>query len=307
MKKRNYAPIVVFVYNRPDKARRTIESLSNNELSKECDVYIFSDGPKNERATEGVNEVRDYLDSLDNNNPFNSLVIEKSPVNKGLAMSIIGGVSRIITEYGRAIIVEDDLILSKYFLNYMNECLDYYENDDRIWSISGYSPRLKSLDNYDKNVYLDYRASSWGWGTWKDRWDKVDWTVPDYNRFRFNPFFYIRFCRGGNDLPSMMKAQMKGKIDSWAVRWCYYQSRYDKLSISPKNSLVSNDGFDGSGINCNEDGSKKFSKVNLETSKTEWKNNDLIINRRIIKELYDLNHLSITIRIRDLLRRILKK
>ena len=122
--------------------------------------------------------------------------IYESPYNKGLACSIIDGVTKIVNDYEKIIVLEDDLITTPNFLNFMNQALHFYITDATIFSISGYTLNLPSLPSYSKDFYLGYRGSSWGWGTWKDRWDEVDWEIKDYDKFKIDPLAQLRFMRG---------------------------------------------------------------------------------------------------------------
>ena len=307
MEKKGYAPVVAFVYNRPDKAKKMMESLAGNKYAKDSDLFIYSDGPKNENARDGVEKTREYIDSVKETGHFLSVTIIKAEKNKGLAASVISGVGEVMDRYGRAIVVEDDLILSPGFLAYMNTCLDYYSEDKRIWSVSGYTPMLRSAKRYEKDVYLNYRASSWGWGTWKDRWDMVDWNVSDYDSFKYNPVANIRFCLGGNDQPSMLRTQMKGKLDSWAIRWCYAQSRRGMYSIAPTHTLVENSGLDGSGTNSRKGDKKKLGGCIEEEHGRSWTYDDLKPEPSLLFMFYRAYHLSIYIRIRDKIQEIMHK
>ena len=244
---KNLAPIVLFVYARPEHTKNTIEALSKNELASESQLWIFSDNAKKEKAIENVEKVREYIHSIENKNLFKSVKIIEAEKNKGLANSIIEGVTKIINEYRKVIVLEDDLVASKYFIKFMNEALDFYERNDSIWSISGYNLPIEIPKDYMKEVYLSYRGCSWGWATWKDRWNTVDWKVEDYKSFKHNYFKRKRFNRGGPDMSQMLDNQMQGKCDSWAIRWCYEQSKQNKYTIYPVKSLVDNQGLDGSG------------------------------------------------------------
>src|SRR5690554_6366718 len=133
------APVVIFVYNRPEHTKKTIEALSKNFLAEETEVFIYCDAAKNEKSKERVEQVRDYVDSLNKRSYFKSISIIKAQSNKGLAKSVISGVNEIIMKYGKVIVVEDDLISSKDFLQYMNDALNYYESNSKIWSISGFN------------------------------------------------------------------------------------------------------------------------------------------------------------------------
>lgn len=299
-----YAPVLVFVYKRLEQTKKTFESLMDNKLAKESEVYIFSDGAKNENDREDVERVRKYINNPQIKGAFKNVFIKEQEVNRGLAKSIITAVSQVISEKRKVIVIEDDLEISPYFLDYMNECLNFYQKDSRIWSVSGYSPKLTSLRAYDKNVYLNYRASTWGWGTWLDRWETVDWEVKDYKKFKYNIMWRILLCRGGNDMPSMLKAQMRGRIDSWGIRWCYSQSRKDMLSVAPKVSLVRNNGFDGKGTHSSIDDNERFQCNVLESDKKDWLVKNIKINSDICRELYRLNSIPLWKRIQEKLQEI---
>lgn len=234
------APIVLFTYNRLSETKQTIESLQKNYLANESLLFVFSDGPKNDVGKEKVTAVRDYLGSV---NGFRKVHIKESQINIGLANSIIYGVSEIIKEYGKAIVLEDDLITSPNFLNFMNETLNEFYNDHRIFSIAGYTPDLPALSQYPFDYYLSCRGSSWGWGTWKDRWESVDWELKEYSAFKYNLKANYQFAKGGIDLPGMLRDQVQGKINSWAIRWVYQQFKNQQLTVYPKLSKVKSVGF----------------------------------------------------------------
>ena len=238
MENKILSPIVLFTYRRiPNK---TIKSLLKNRLAIESELYIFSDGYKNEIDKEDILEVRKYLKEIDG---FRKVTIVESSNNKGLANSIIEGVTKVLDEYGKVIVLEDDLIVANDFLEYMHEALEFYENDKKIWSIAGYAPELPCLKERKDELYLSPRASSWGWATWSDRWQMVDWSVADWQEFKKDKKAIERFNLGGNDMYKMLELQMLGKLDSWAIRWCYSQFRQEKYTVYPVQSKVINDGF----------------------------------------------------------------
>ena len=278
--KRKYAPIIVFVYARPEHTKKMFESLEKNYHIKESDVFIFSDYQKNERSKEKVNEVRKYINETLDKNKFKSVTIFEAKKNTGLAKSVISGVTEVINKYGKAIVLEDDLILSKNFIDYMNDALDYYGKDKKIWSISGYNLPITIPNEYDKDVYFSYRGSSWGWATWKDRWATVDWNVSDYQKFKHNIFKRNKFNRGGFDLSQMLDAQMHKKCDSWAIRWCYQQSKENSFTVYPVKSLVKNIGLDGSGTHLanTNDYSVEVNDEKIEFTK------EIILNKKILKK-----------------------
>jgi hypothetical protein len=233
------SPVCLFTYNRPDETTQTVKALKKNYLAPQSDLYVFSDGPKNASAAPGVEKVREFINRLSG---FRSVTLFESETNKGLADSIISGVSQIINRHGRVIVVEDDLVSSPNFLDFMNGALDFYSINDRVFSLSGYSMDLPSLRDYPADFYAGYRASSWGWATWKDRWEGVDWEVKGYDRFRYDIFQQLRFMRGGSDMPRMLRKQMNGRIDSWAIRWCFDQFSKDMVTIFPARSKIINIG-----------------------------------------------------------------
>lgn len=258
------APIVLFTYRRVPK--ETIESLLENDLASISKLFIFSDGSKNELDKSDVIEVRDYLKSI---RGFKNVIIKKSEKNKGLASSIIGGVSEIMNKYAKVIVLEDDLIVSNNFLEYMNEALEYYKDDIKIWSISGYGPKLPCFENYEKDLYLSPRGSSWGWASWKDRWEIIDWDVKDFKLLKNNKQLREQFELGGNDMYKMLELQMLGKIDSWAIRWCFNQFMQAKYTVYPVKSKTVNAGFNDSKGTHNSGNNNKWD-VNASDDKVQF-------------------------------------
>lgn len=233
------APIVIFVYNREEELIKTVESLKLNYLAEESELYIFSDGPKRNTDEVKIQRVQEYILTIEK---FKKINIIKHNVNKGLANSIIDGVTEIIEKHGKVIVLEDDLITSPNFLEFMNHALLFYEHDPGVLSVSGYTLDLKSLSN-SKDYYFGYRASSWGWGTWKEQWEKIDWTVSDYEKFITNRSLRKQFNRGGSDMSKMLQRQQEGKNDSWAIRFCYHQFKHDLKTVFPTTSKVQSIGF----------------------------------------------------------------
>lgn len=246
------APVVIFAYNRLEHLKKLFCSLEECTLASETEVYIYQDGPEpRKQDSKNVKEVRAFLESyVVSNNHFKKCILTTQNEHKGLANSVILGVSNVINQYGRVIVLEDDLIVTKDFLLYMNRALSYYHQDKAIWSVSGNGNETELLNKYDKDVFFDVRGDSWGWGTWKNRWNKVDWQVKDYPFFKYNWIAQYKFNRGGNNLSNMLDMQMLNKIDSWAIRWWYSQHRHKMLTVYPTHALVYNIGFDGTGTHC---------------------------------------------------------
>lgn len=241
------APIVLFVFNRPEHTRRTLESLKKNPLAVESELFVYSDGPRSWKDDADVATVRAFIDTLDG---FKRITVYKRSTNCGLAGSVIAGVTDVIHQYGKAIVIEDDLQFSPYFLNYMNEALVRYKDDPRIFSVGGFSPPLEMPEGYAGDSYLSYRCCTWGWATWWDRWDNVDWDIKDFDSFINDQEMVERFNRGGEDMSQILKLQMAGKISSWGIRWDYAHFKNDAYCFRPTYSIVGNMGNDGSGIHC---------------------------------------------------------
>ena len=256
------APIIIFTYRR--QIDKLIESLLKNDLSAQSELYIFSDGYKSDIDKKDVLDVRNSLKLI---NGFKKINIQEYDKNNGLARSVIDGVTSIINKYERVIVLEDDLVVSENFLNYMNEALEFYENSENIWSISGYTPTFECLKDYNHDVYLSLRASSWGWATWKNRWEKIDWEIKDWNIFRSDEKAIQAFNKGGNDLFKMLEIQMLGKIDSWAIRWCYSQFRNNAFTIYPRESKIVNIGFDEKGTHNSNGEERWFSTLSSKVVK----------------------------------------
>lgn len=234
------SPVILFTYNRLEETKKTVENLKQATLFDKTDIYIYSDGAKNLEAEETVKKVRRYLEEL---SKYKNIKITYSEKNKGLAKSIIEGVTKIIERYGKVIVLEDDLLVSRDFLIYMNEALYTYKDRDDIWSISGFSPNVDIPKDYKEDIYLTFRGCSWGWATWKDRWETIDWEVKDFKELKKSKKLKNQFNISGNDMFKMLELQMLGKINSWAIRWCYSQFKQQKYTVYPVISKVKNIGF----------------------------------------------------------------
>lgn len=247
MKIDNYAPICLFVFKRLSHTKATVETLQKNFLANKSCLYIFSDAGRNEREIKQVNEVREYLTTITG---FKDIQIFKASENNGLAGSIISGVSKILDIHHQAIILEDDLLTTPNFLDYMNQCLSFYKSNPKVLSISGYAPKITPPDNYSFDNAFNIRASSWGWATWKDRWDQVDWECAHFSDLMKSRKAIRNFNKGGSDLTSMLKRQMAGQISSWAIRFCFHQFINDQFDVIPIASLVFNNGFGDDASHC---------------------------------------------------------
>ncbi len=241
------APIALFVYNRPEHTRQTLESLRANRLAQQSDLFVFADGAKNESGAAAVGAVRKLLRAIDG---FKSVTIIERDRNLGLSKSVISGVTQLCNEYGRAIAIEDDVMTAPDFLDFMNRALELYADKPRIFSVCGFNLPIAVPTSYSYDAFCSYRFMCWGWGTWKDRWDKADWSVEDFPEFMADREKQKRFNQGGDDLCGLLARHMEGKVDSWDTVWAYTHSKHDGVALLSVDSKVYNIGFDGTGIHC---------------------------------------------------------
>lgn len=252
----SYAPIALFTYSRADHTRSAVESLLRNAEAGESDLYIFSDGPKTAEKAAAVAENRRYIHTITG---FKSINIVEREKNRGLANSLIAGITDVINKYGKVIVVEDDLILSPYFLRFMNEGLEKYKDDDRIGTISAYVPAVNHL--LPETFFLEY-FQCWGWATWKRAWELLETDArPLLKGLRFKKTKFD--VGGGCGNYGNLYCQKVGLVDSWYLR--FYASLFlkGKLSLYPGRSLATNEGLDGSGTHC---GSAMLSTYSTELS-----------------------------------------
>lgn len=241
----NTAPILIFCFNRPIHTAQTIDALSKNYLAESSDVYFFLDGAKSDKDQKNIDAVYEVINRKYN---FRSTTIIRSEKNKGLANSIIDGVTNTIEKYGKVIVLEDDIVTNKFFLTYMNKALNLYKNEQNIWHISGWNYPISYKDLEDS--FFHQIMNCWGWATWSDRWQFFEknpmkiiknWTQEDIIKFNLN---------GAYNFWSQIELNQKGIINTWAIFWYATIFQSNGLCLNPTQSLVNNIGLDGSGENC---------------------------------------------------------
>jgi hypothetical protein len=239
------APVALFVYNRPELTSRTLEALASNRLAEKTSLFVFADGPRRAEDTVKVQEARLVAASASG---FAGVTLLASVPNLGLSRSIIGGVTRLTEEFGETIVLEDDIVTSSHFLDFMNDALEKYREEERVAAISGYLP---PFDIALPETFFQRDADCWGWGTWKRAWNRFNPDGPallaELGRRGLLGFFDQD---GTANYVEMLKAQIAGKNDSWAVRWRASVILADMLSLYPGRSLTNNIGFDGSGTHA---------------------------------------------------------
>lgn len=246
----NLAPIIVFCYNRPWHVEQTLDALSRNELADKSTLYIYCDGPKTDASDEQRQKIAAVRQVVRKRQWCKEVHIVEAEQNKGLANSIISGVTDVVNHHGKVFVLEDDLVSSPHMLRFVNQVLDYYEEFAGVFSISVNRPPLSKMeipDDYPYDVFACLRSYSTGWGTWKDRWNKVVWSMEEFDRCKKNPDMLRALCRLGEDFPPMLQMQEDGLIDSWAVRFGFAHFKHHSVAILPCRSYVTNIGFDGTG------------------------------------------------------------
>lgn len=239
------SPVLLFVYNRPEHVRRAVESLLNNSLSAESELYVFSDAAKDADSAPAVEEVRTYIKGI---RGFKEIHLVEREQNWGLARNIIDGVTALVERYGKVIVLEDDLVVAPYFLQFMNEALETYKDEPRIGHIQACD---FTQDGALPDTFLIKWTGSWGWGTWARAWRLFNPDGTALLKQLEERHLTREFDFGGNyPFTRMLRRQIAGKNNSWAIRWNASLFLSDILSLNVGRSLVQNEGFDGSGTNC---------------------------------------------------------
>lgn len=285
-KNRELAPIVLFVYNRLQHTEQTVNALVKNDLAKDSDLFIFSDSPSADSHREGVQAVRRYIHQIQG---FRSITIVERSENWGLARNIIDGVTGIIKKYGKVIVLEDDLVTSKYFLTYMNQALNEYEPQKEVMHINGY---LYPIDTVElPETYFLRFPLPWGWATWQDRWvyfernaEKLisEFTpsdIYDFNLEGTNPNFW-----------EQVLLNKEKKMYTWYIFWYAAVFTHKGLCLYPNQTLVKNIGFDGTGIHC---GVTVLYDVFLNNKRVGNFNKNMLVNEvafQRVKNFYQRNN-----------------
>ncbi|MGF7079864.1 hypothetical protein [Mucilaginibacter sp. UYCu711] len=239
------APIVLFVYNRPAKTQIALNTLAANPEAKQSILYIYCDGEKAGASNETLEKIKETRIIAKNENRFKEVKVIEQAHNKGLSNSIITAVTEICNKYGSIIVLEDDIVTAPFFLCYMNEALQLYKDVDNVGCISGYwYPIKKKLPE----IFFLRNFSCWGWATWSRAWNIFEEDgckiLLDLKEKKLTKQFDLD---GSIKYTQMLKDQISGKNNSWAIRWDAINFVNKRLCIYPNVSLVKNIGFDGNG------------------------------------------------------------
>lgn len=244
-----YAPVALFVYNRPEHTKKTLEALQQNIGADQTVLYVFCDYAKNPDAVLNMQKTRDYVHTITG---FKEIHITERSNNLGLAKSIITGTTEVVNRHGKIIVLEDDLITDKYFLTYMNDALTKYQNEKKVFSITGYSHFPKGNPKLPESYFLKV-FSSWGWATWSDRWALFDEQALGWEKTKTDHSLAKAFDYEGcfYNCQMLYRQMEEHSINSWAIRAYWTQFCNDMLTLFPNHRLLENEGFDGSGEHCN--------------------------------------------------------
>lgn len=254
------SPIALFAYNRLDHLQKTVDALLQNKLASETDLFCFSDGPKSEKDTAAIKKIRAYVSNLKG---FKSVQLIASSTNKGLANSIIHGVTEVLKTHPHCIVMEDDLVTHPSYLEYMNFYLEKLADNKDVISIHGYVDEVADLPEF----FFLRGADCWGWATWSDRWKLFEPDGLKLLQSIQSQGLENQFDRNGSyPFMKMLKNQVMKRNNSWAIRWHASAFLANKLTLYPGKTLVQNIGLDGSGTHCDNDGVllKDFSTQSFE-------------------------------------------
>ena len=287
------APIVIFCYKRVDTLKKSIDSLLRCKEASETDLIIFSDAAARPEDITSVEEVRNFLQNI---NSFKSITINERVTNHGIDNNIIKGLIEMSNKFERFIVVEDDIIVNPSFLKFMNKALNFYEKNNAISSISGFSYVKKIPPDYNFDVYFAQRINAWGWATWSNRIKNVVWDLNAISE-SFSEFpNYINFNKWGSDRSNMLRKTISGKIRTWDIRIDFHQFLQNQYTVYPILSLCNNVGFQSLGA-TNTFGYNRYAIELTNTIQDSWHfTNEIFINPKIKKEFVKKN--SITQRIK---------
>ena len=304
------APIAMFVYNRPEHTLRTLEALANNPEAKDSILYVYSDGPKENASYEELEQIKATRNLVRQQQWAQEVILLEREKNIGLAASIINGITEVVNRYGKIIVLEDDIVVSKGFLNYMNSALDIYKDISDVMHISGFMHPINSSNL--PNTFFYNVNSCWGWGTWSDSWvlyennphilqnrllecEEIDWEK--YNGFQ------------GNEYYKQLLLNISGQMNTWAVKWHTSLFLNKGKAVHPKISLTRNIGFDNTGVHCGKNNS--FSEMEIldfiEIDTNELIKDYNLINSRIQSSfLTQSRKISVVRKIKNLLKKIIR-
>jgi len=287
---KNLAPIVLFTYNKLDTLKKTVQHLKKNKLARKSNIFIYSDFYKTNVDKIYVLKVRKYLREVQG---FKKKKIILRNKNYGLAKNIVNGVSEVMKNHSKAIILEDDILVSKYFLDYMKNPQNLYKKKKNIWHISGWNYNIKLKSEHD--VYFTRTMNCWGWATWKDRWKcykknpkeiTKKWSLSDINKFNFEDSY---------NFFSQIERNLSGQIDTWAIFWYAVIFKNKGLCVNPINTLVKNIGVGKFATNTKSSNNIFTSNINDHNLLPKKFPNKILENKKIFYSI-KINFLKLKIK-----------
>lgn len=245
------APIILFAYNRPWHTEQVLQALKENELADQSHLIIFVDGPKEDATSDQKQLIEQVKVVAQKESWCKTVELHFAEKNIGCRDSIIQGISQVLQQYDAAIVLEDDIVTSPFFLHFMNRCIEFYRNYKAVYSISGMNlpeTRMTLPKDYNYDVFVSLRQLNSGWATWSDRWNQINWNLDFVPDFVQNKALIESYSRGGDDLMPMLIDQLKGRSDAWDIQFTYNHFIHHAVSIIPRYSYIDNIGGDGTGI-----------------------------------------------------------
>ena len=240
------APVAIVAYRRPKHLERCLAALATNAEIEKTKVTVYIDGPE---STSDVAIVNQVVRVAEEQSHLMELSIVLRDKNLGLGASIIDAVNSSLESSDSIIVLEDDLIVSRYFLKFMNDGIRTYRHDPRVASIHGYVyPLALSVPP----TFFLRGADCLGWATWRRAWERFE---SDGERLRRSMLQLgareRRLFDFGGKYPylKMLERQARGDVDSWAIRWYASAFLNQMYTLYPGKSLVNHAGGDGSGTN----------------------------------------------------------
>ncbi len=269
-------PIAVFTYNRVNKFKTVYESLIKN-LSKDVPIFFFIDGPKNKNDIIKINNISKLIE---NENYFEKKYIIKNVNNLGLKKNIINGINTVFKNFTKIIVIEDDILINKYFYKFMSENLNKLDYKNNLGSITGYSFLENKAKNYKYDIYFSLRHSSWGWGTWKHVWENINFENIKNENFRMHK---NKLDQAGTDIYRMLIKDRKIDMNSWSIYFDYYCITQNLLCLSSSISMIKNIGFDNDATNTKKNYDENFNYDYLFYPKLYP--NNIFIDKNILNQI----------------------
>lgn len=263
------APIVMIVFNRPDHTQQVAEALRANSTAAESILYVFSDAPRGPRDEKGVSEVRKIIRRIDG---FKAVNIIERPQNYGCSRNVLGAIDEVLTRHERCIIVEDDILVSPLFLDFMNKSLDVYESDESVFSIGAYCSAFKMPAHYKEETFLLSRSCAWGWATWRRAWNAISVDPAEVHKGLTDPAIREEFAKNGEDWLRTYDEDP----DIWDLRVSYGLWKKGMTTMMPVKSLSHNIGMDGSGVHYDGNAKQQTGGYNFPDKLPEIKHLDFV-------------------------------